>query len=169
MSIAAQSQKTPEDSPFRHEISPEEVAVANADFKSRLIATFDMDMQKLLDAYPYSVIAPGSEFRPADLLEPLLAGHPYWPRFRSIISQGVSYPLSAVEDETARRAENDAILDYGNHASGKKNPEALTKVLLKDASKGFSLPITFDCARSIKHSRISLLQFFLNRRDIDAR
>ena len=59
------------------------------------------------------------------------------------------------QDETARRAENDAILEYGNHASGKKKSEALTKVLLKDASRGYSLPITFDCAKSIKHSRIS--------------
>ena len=155
IAISQTEQDTPHDSPFRHDIHPDEVAVANAEFNSRLIDEYDMDMQRLLDAYPYSVISPGSEFRPAGVLEPLLAGHPYWPRLKSIISHGVSYPLTAVEDETARRAENDAILEYGNHASGKKNPEALTKVLLKDASRGYSLPITFSCAKSIKHSRIS--------------
>ena len=127
IAISQTEQDTPHDSPFCHDIHPDEVAVANAEFNSRLIDEYDMDMQRLLDAYPYSVISPGSEFRPAGVLEPLLAGHPYWPRLKSIISHGVSYPLTAVEDETARRAENDAILEYGNHASGKKNPEALTK------------------------------------------
>ena len=145
---------TPEDSPFRHSIDSE-CAVENAEYNSRLIAKFDMDMQKLLDHYPNSVITPGSEFRPATALESLLAGHPYWPRFRSIITRGVEYPLTAEEFDPARRAENDAILLYGNHASGKKNPQAIGKVIHKDAHHGFSLPITFDCARNIRHSRIS--------------
>ena len=141
-------------SPFRHSIDPEDV-IHNAEFNSRLIAEYDMDLQKLFDHHPNNIITPGSEFRPAEILQPLLEGHPYWPRLHRLLTHGVAYPLKAVEYEPARRAENDAILMYGNHASGKKHPEALSKVLKKDAANGFSLPITFDCARNIKHSRIS--------------
>ena len=152
--IADHKPSTPKPSPFRHSID-NSVVLSNATFNSQLIERFDFDMQRVIDSHPDSVITPGSEFRTAQILEPLLAGHPYWSRFHHNITHGVSYPLTAEEDEPARRAENEAILEYGNHASGKKNPEALSKVLRKDASKGFSLPITFDCAKRIKHSRIS--------------
>ena len=152
--IADHKPSTPKPSPFRHSID-DSVVLSNATFNSQLIERFDFDMQRVIDSHPDSVITPGSEFRTAQILEPLLAGHPYWSRFHHNITHGVSYPLTAEEDEPARRAENQAILEYGNHASGKKNPEALSKVLRKDASKGFSLPITFDCAKRIKHSRIS--------------
>ena len=152
--IADHKPSTPKPSPFRHSID-DSVVLSNATFNSQLIERFDFDMQRVIDSHPDSVITPGSEFRTAQILEPLLAGHPNWSRFHHNITHGVSYPLTAEEDEPARRAENEAILEYGNHASGRKNPEALSKVLRKDASKGFSLPITFDCAKRIKHSRIS--------------
>ena len=154
LSIASDTPPTPKPSPFLHGIDDKSV-MSNSIHNSQLIAGFDHEMQQVLDSHPGSVISPGSEFRTAEILRPLLSGHPYWSRFEHNIIHGVSYPLTAEEYEPARLAENEAILAYGNHASGKKHPEALSKVLCKDAAKGFSLPITFDCARTIKHSRIS--------------
>ena len=144
---------TPCASPFIHERSTEA-----AEKNSELIANFDFDLQKTFNAFPHSTISPGSEFRQAEVLEPLLRFHPFWPKIARELRDGATYTFKNPKpsDET-RRAENEALITYGNHSSAKKRPEALIKVSQKDTIHGWAFPITFDCARRIRHGRFGPL------------
>jgi hypothetical protein len=70
----------------------------------------------LLLEQPFSVLAPGSEFRPVHELEKLLQCHPLWPRWELVLTQGAAYPL---EDYLAAEMALDleAQLARGNHQS----------------------------------------------------
>ena len=148
VAISQRKVPTPKPSPFAH--------AANADAanqNSQLIAKFDFDLQSLFDAFPNSTISPGSEFRQIEDIEKLLGTHPFWPKIQEILTKGASYTFKNLPSDTDRKQENDAILDYGNHASARKKPEALRKVMAKDAKYGYAFPVTFDCARQLKHGR----------------
>ena len=153
LSIFNSQTPTPKASPFIHE----RTTVA-AEHNSALIASFDHDLQATFDAYPGTTISPGSEFRPASILRPLLQGHPYWPKIEHDLTFGASYSFKKSHcDDAARVAENEALLQYGNHSSAKKRPKALVKVSQKDTDHGWAFPITFDCARLIKGGRFGPL------------
>ena len=147
-SICSRIVPTPKPSPFIHSTSLES-ATAN----SELIAKFQYDLQVLFDAYPKSTISPGSEFRAVEDIKKLLGEHPFWDKIDEILTKGARYTFKTTPSEEDRMKENDAILEYGNHSSARKKPEALQKVMAKDSKYGYACPITFDCARKLKNGR----------------
>ena len=154
-SILSSFSPTPKPSPFCYCIDDPDIGYESAEKNDAVLKSFDYDLQRLIDHHPRSVISPGSEFRSPKILEPLLCAHPHWPRLLHILTKGVTFSLLAEEYEPARHRENLAALRYGNHSSGKSNPRALLKVIEKDASKGYSFPITKECALKIRRGRIS--------------
>ena len=153
LSVFHSKTPTPSASPFIH-CRTLQAAKTNAE----LIATFDYDLQKTFNAFPGSTISPGSEFRPIHILRPLLQGHPYWPKIEHDLRFGASYKFkAAATDDSARQAENEALIQYGNHSSAKKRPKALIKVSQKDSEHGWAFPITFEGARKIKNGRFGPL------------
>ena len=68
-----------------------------------------------MDDHPFSLISPGTEFRPIQQLQSIFGFHPWWPRLQAIVTLGGSAPMSKPPSTEARLAENDAILAYGNH------------------------------------------------------
>ena len=104
-----------------------------------ILRTFRLDLAAALAAQPFSTITPGSEFRPAHLLAPLLSHHPLWPRFRERITLGAEFPLTSIAD-TDRRADLQAILSRGNHKSARGHEAKLTVMLKEEVSRGWQLP-----------------------------
>jgi hypothetical protein len=49
-------------------------------------------LRAALAAQPFSMLSPGSEFRPAHQLAPLLSRHPLWPAFAERITAGAEFP-----------------------------------------------------------------------------
>ena len=147
------STPTPQASPFAHERS-----LTAATHNSAIIASHDFDLQRTFDAYPNSIISPGSEFRQVHVLRPLLQGHPFWPKIERDLTFGASYKFKSPQPSNeAREAENEALLAYGNHSSAKKRPDTLIKVSQKDTVHGWAFPITFECTRKIKGGRFGPL------------
>ena len=83
----------------------------------------------------------------------MLGTHPFWDKIDEILRFGARYTFKPLPSEDDRHKENDAILEYGNHASARKKPEALRKVMQKDSKFGYAFPVTFDCTRQIKNGR----------------
>jgi hypothetical protein len=50
-------------------------------------------LAQLLLEQPFSVLSPGSEFRPITALAKLLGSHLLWPQWNEALSHGASYPL----------------------------------------------------------------------------
>ena len=65
--------------------------------QSRLIRPYSGDLRAALAAQPFSTISPGSEFRPAHILAPLLSRHPLWSAFSERITDGAEFPLRDIE------------------------------------------------------------------------
>ena len=100
-------------------------------------------LARLLLEQPFSVLSPGSEFRPVSDLAELLGSHPLWPRWNETLTHGASYPLEDYSDD-------DMALDLseqlarGNHKSAQARLEVLMELNSTDVEYGYSLclPIT---------------------------
>ncbi|KAI2505714.1 hypothetical protein MHU86_8676 [Fragilaria crotonensis] len=57
-----------------------------------VLRRYALDLGAAVDAQPFSAVTPGSEFRSAALLAPLLSAHPLWSRFQERISDGADFP-----------------------------------------------------------------------------
>ena len=87
-----------------------------------------------LAAQPFSTLSPGSEFRPAHQLAPLLSRHPLWRSFAERITDGAEFPLADIPDAD-RLADVTATLARGNHKSARGH-EAKLLEMLKDEVNG---------------------------------
>ena len=87
-----------------------------------------LDLDIALAAQPFSSLTPGSEFRPVELLAPLLSLHPLWPKFQERISTGAEFPLREIADAD-RIADVNANLARGNHKSAQGHEAKLIDML----------------------------------------
>jgi hypothetical protein len=87
-----------------------------------------------------SITTPGSEFRPINLLENILSGHPLWPRVRRMIQNGFHLPLRPLDDRLRAQDVDDALA-YGNHKSATRNPLPLLHILEDEVRHGWQLVI----------------------------
>ena len=68
-----------------------------------VLRRFHLDLAAAIAAQPFfSAVTPGSEFRPAALLAPLLSRHPLWPRFQERVTVGAQFPLRPIDDGNRR-------------------------------------------------------------------
>jgi len=105
-------------------------------------------LRQAIEAQRGSSVYFGSEFRDAETLEPLLKSHFLWPRVRSLLTNGASYPLEPI-DEEERLLDVAAAVKRGNHKSAKDNPEAFSKIVSDEITRGFYLPLTTRFASSL--------------------
>ena len=107
-------------------------------------------------ARPFSAVTPGSEFRHAALLAPLLSAHPLWPRFNELISEGAEFPLREISD--ADRLDNVRDnLARGNHKSARGHEAKLIAMLKDEVERGWQLPLPKEAALEIKGCEVALL------------
>ncbi len=89
----------------------------------------------LISAYPNSFLSPGSEFRPIQVLEPLLMHHHNWPKIKNILLMGSMWPLHPIP-EVERKTKNLEFIARGNHKSAVKYAAEYTKILNKEINQG---------------------------------
>ena len=90
-----------------------------------------------------SPIVPGSEFRPASQLEPVLHLHPNWPEFKRLINEGSDWPVANISEDD-RKADVREALNFGNHKGAKLNYHLLRTLIEDDVTHGYSLPLPLD-------------------------
>jgi len=95
-------------------------------------------IQNLILAYPNSFISPGSEFRPINVLEPLLMHHHNWLKIRNILQVGSIWPLHPISKED-RKNKNFEFITRGNHKSAEKFAEEYTKIISTEIDQGWML------------------------------
>jgi hypothetical protein len=114
-----------------------------ADYNAAVLEKFDFDLDKVIRHQHPSQISYGSEFRPPEVLETILAEHPLWPRFKAILSDGAHFPLHPMSDEDRSR-DLSFHQDRGNHKSLLKYGEYIDPIITEDIERGFALPLPPD-------------------------
>ena len=122
-----------------------------AKFNTRILKRYKYDLVAAMRNEKGTMLEPGSEFRLAKTLEPLLKHHNNWLKFKKIITEGVNYNLEDIPDRT-RRSDLLAQLARGNHksASEPENKPTLIKNYDKEVSYGWMIPITKECKTKLK-------------------
>ena len=105
-------------------------------------------LAQAIKAQEGSAVYFGSEFRPVEDLEPLFGRHPLWSRMKKHLTEGGSYPLDPIEEDH-RLQDLEAAIEYGNHKSTEKRVEAFQKLVSEEITRGFYLPVTLECVRSL--------------------
>ena len=101
------------------------------------------DLGSAIHHQRHSPVGYGSEFRPINHLEPLLYLHPYWPKFKSLLTNGSSWPLQELSEDERKRDVEEA-LEFGNHKQEEMNPDLLTSLIVDDVTHGFALPLPLE-------------------------
>ncbi len=85
----------------------------------------------------------GSEFRPVSLLKPLLHIHPYWMKFKELLTEGSHWPLDIISEPDSQ-ADVAEALAFGNHKEAVNNPSLLRSLITDDITQGFALPLPLE-------------------------
>ena len=100
-----------------------------------------------------STVSYGSEFRPTQLLAPLMHRHPLWKRTETCISQGSQFPLHPIEEQL-RQEDLDAAISYGNHKSTTDSTAFITN-MESEIKKGWALPLPPPFARELPGAEVA--------------
>ncbi len=111
-------------------------------------------LQTLIISSPGTIISPGSEFRPADVLDPLFLHHHNWPKAKAILLQGSIWPLLPLPNDV-RIAKNREFITRGNHKSAITYEEEFTKIILSEVSQGWTIPLPLHYINELKHGELA--------------
>ncbi|KAI2501554.1 hypothetical protein MHU86_12931 [Fragilaria crotonensis] len=118
-----------------------------------VLKRYALDLDAALRAQPFSALTPGSEFRPTELLAPLLSAHPL-AAFSGAHLEGAEFPLREISDSD-RLADVRANLARGNHKSARGHEAKLISMLKDEASRGWQLPLPREAALEIKGCEVA--------------
>ena len=88
----------------------------------KLLSQHDGSIGKVIEQAAFSPMSIGSEFKPPDVLEPILANHPSWPQLKDSLLHGASCPIREMDDDTMQR-DFDIALQRGNCKSATEEGE----------------------------------------------
>jgi hypothetical protein len=128
---------------FKFDVSP-----ASAEFNFELLKSNNFNFESLLNRKRKSITSYGSEFKSIRDLQSLLGFHPRWPALKERLSNGVSFPISKLEEFTREKDVNLA-LKRGNHKSASVNKKFLADAFQKEIKKGWLLAIPSSKAENI--------------------
>jgi hypothetical protein len=134
--VAATPVPTPSAPPFRFDTSHEALRHNEA-----LLRASKFSLEALLEAHHHSTLGYGSEFRPVEQLRSILGSHPHFAALEIILREGMTYRFHTQLSEAERSTELTAMIERGNHKSAEDEPDIVNKLLLKDVTHGFSLPL----------------------------
>ena len=101
-----------------------------------LLAKHNYNLSALIDDHPNTEISYGSEFRPPEVLAPLLNRRHNWDRIRCFLSGGFSAKFKPISDEQ-RIKDNESVLTRGNHKSAMEHIEMPRENAIKEIGLGF--------------------------------
>lgn len=118
---------------------------------SLIMKRFNYDLDKVIEAQPGTTTSYGSEVRPMRQLEVLLHNHRNFERFRDNMTNGISYPIRQLDEDTRVKLLHQQ-LNRGNHKSALKKSDRhyVTKAMETDVKRGFGIIMTRKCAERIK-------------------
>jgi hypothetical protein len=140
---------TPTKSTVQFDVSP-----AAAEHNAALLRDVDYDMTRFFENQRGSTLDFGAEFRPVNMLRPLLGHHPNFEELATVITSGMPYRYAQSLDEDARIDELTAMIARGNHKSAQANPEQVGKLLSKDVSHGFSMVVPVSLVPMIPNAMV---------------
>ena len=148
--VNSQSVAPPRTSLFSFEFN-EEAALKN----SLILKKHDYDLEKAINSQPGTTVTYGSEIRPFEQLDVLLHNHKNYLRFRENSINGISYPITEL-DENTRINMVESQAKKGNHKSTdtKEAKVLVTKAMETDVKRGFGIIMTKQCAMKIKGAEI---------------
>jgi hypothetical protein len=125
-----------------------------AEHNWKILQDFNLDLDAALQAQQSSQLKFGSEFRPKEVLEPLLRHHPLWPRLKSQLANGADFPL---DELTIEKRKEDAMeaLKFGNHKGVDENEDLFKDMMKGDVDFGYSLIIPRDKLSKLEEAVIS--------------
>ena len=91
----------------------------SAELNEKWFKHYRWDLVKAVDRQKGTIAHPGSEFREMSVVEELWKDHESWTKMKSIMTDGVDYPLVDIVEED-RRNDLDHMIKCGNL------PEALS-------------------------------------------
>ena len=95
----------------------------------------------------------GSEFRPVTTLTRIFKFHPLWDRLKSILGNGIQFPLSPLDD-TSLKLDLDFSLAFGNHKGVRRNPKFFDELNQNDVQFGYAIPIPIEKIYHMKGAAI---------------
>ena len=135
--------------PFRFELTE-----AAAEFNGQILRNNHFDLDRIIFGTRDSNLAPGAEFRPATALEPILAGHPLWPRVQFLLNHGSHYPLEPIS-ESERMQDLSEAIEFGNHKSAQKDGHTMLSTLSDEVRRGWQLPLPIELLDSLPTAVVS--------------
>ena len=115
----------------------------SAEHNGQWLKHYKWDLEKALTRQKGTMLETGSEFREVEILEPLWSRHKFWPNMKKIVTEGLTYPLEEIPDET-RKEDLLHMMKRGNHKSAQIpeiNAQTLMKNYTKEVKHGWMLPI----------------------------
>ena len=111
-------------------------------------------IQNLILHCPNSILSPGSEFRPVEVLEPLFLHHCNWPIIKRILESGSLWPLDPISDHD-RIAKNNEFIKRGNHKSAIKYEAEYDKIIQAEVNQGWMFPIPLYYINYLHHGELA--------------
>jgi hypothetical protein len=93
--------------------------------------------QKIAD----TTLGYGSEFRTVNQLRPIIGGHPNFDKLALLLTGGMPYVFKTELDSATKSAKLQTLLKRGNHKSAAESVDQLPKLLAKNVTHGFTIPI----------------------------
>ena len=70
-----------------------------AEVNAKWLKYYKWDLEEAIRRQKGTMVHPGSEFRDVEVVEELWRRHEYWPKMRSIMKNGIDYPLEQLTEE----------------------------------------------------------------------
>lgn len=111
-------------------------------------------IQNLIQSYPTSFLSPGSEFRPADLLERLFMHHHNWVLIQRSLTKGSVWPLREILNED-RITKNIEFIARGNHKSALKYESEFVNIIQAEIAQGWMFPLPLHYINILSHGELA--------------
>jgi hypothetical protein len=111
----------------------------------QLLKAYNGDLGKIIDNAPFPPMSIGSEFKPPDVLEPLLADHPSWPQLKESLLHGASCPIREMDKDTMQK-DFDIALKRGNSKSAMEESEWIAEQFQEEVEKGWTLALPMNAS-----------------------
>jgi hypothetical protein len=132
ISTASIEMKAPE---FKFDLS-----MKLAKYNWKILEKYKLNLEEALEAQSGTILEYSSEFRPANILEPLFQHHPLWQRLSLQLREGADFLLHPLSNEKRLIDAKDA-LDFGNHKGADENKDLFKEMMEGDVTFGYSLVV----------------------------
>ncbi len=120
----------------------------------KLLLSAGNSIHSFIMANPGSIISPGSEFRPVQVLETLLLHCHNWPSIQNILLKGSIWPLEQISKED-RIAKNNEFILRGNHKSAITYKAEYIKIVHAEVNQGWMIPLPLEYINYLHHGELA--------------